>query len=209
MHCPKKNGCERSTAHTSAICTLVQILYQWIFQNATLVGLMWQLFCNSSLFAQQRHYNLSLKQEHGKGEREHFYYLHLDNSTVSGNPGHVVTLDTLPFRGEKSISERPGILEIISAHWRHSDGEKSDSPRPFMCVCVHCRQRRTTYTYSKGHQMAEWKVYSLLLQKAELWSRCRFRLSIRNQASELLNNRRGCLTRVLSSYSGSIQSEEE
>lgn len=38
------------------------------------------------------------------------------NSTVPRNPGHMVTLDTLPFGGEKSVSERPGILEIISAH---------------------------------------------------------------------------------------------
>lgn len=38
------------------------------------------------------------------------------NSTVPRNPGHMVTLDMLPFRGEKSVSERPGILETISAH---------------------------------------------------------------------------------------------
>lgn len=96
------------------------ILCQWIFQKAILVGLVWLLFCNSSLFAQQRYNNLSLEQEYHKSEREHCYYLDLDSSTVRGNPRHAVTLDTVVFKGEKSISERPGILDILWAHWRHS-----------------------------------------------------------------------------------------
>lgn len=39
-----------------------------------------------------------------------------------------------------------------------SGGKKLDSPMLCMCICVQHRQKRATHTYSKGQQMAEWKV---------------------------------------------------
>lgn len=148
---------------------LLLILHQWIFQNTNLVGLVRVLFCNSFLFVKQRHYHLSSKQEHRKSKREHCYYLHLDNSTVPGNPGYVVTLDTLSFKGKKislrkacNSGSHMSTLKIVNLKrnlifWGH------------VCVFVCIGDLwGATQTYSKSHHIAEWKDYSLLLQKAEL-----------------------------------------
>lgn len=110
------------------------------------------LFCSLSLFAPQRHYDLSLKQEHYKGEREHYYFLHLNNSTVPGHPGHVVILDTLCFRGQNQSAKD---LESWQSYEHIEDAQHKETPDSMrlcmcVCICVHWRQMEGNINLLKG-----------------------------------------------------------